>query len=154
MTSQSTLLLCAYVAAVLLLAMPMGRWLGVVAVYALQRLQGALPLNPQGFAAVAPDSAFNTAVSFVTNTNWQGYAGESTLTHRQLLREVWGPGSVEHSHYLRIYLGHLRRKLESDPARPAHFLTKTGVGYHFVAQPFTTNAPQTSPTTPPPPTAP
>ena len=126
MTSQSTLLLCAYVAALLLLAIPMGRWLatiaqgrlirlqgfdnallrgcgaspereqgwreyatsvlvfnvlGVVAVYALQRLQGALPLNPQGFAAVAPDSAFNTAVSFVTNTNWQGYAGESTMSH-------------------------------------------------------------------------
>jgi two-component system, OmpR family, KDP operon response regulator KdpE len=57
------------------------------------------------------------------------------LTHRQLLREVWGPGSSEHSHYLRIYLGHLRRKLEIDPARPAHFLTETGVGYRFVAQP-------------------
>ena len=58
------------------------------------------------------------------------------LTHRQLLREVWGPGSVEHSHYLRIYLGHLRRKLEADPARPVHFLTETGVGYRFVAVPM------------------
>jgi two-component system KDP operon response regulator KdpE len=47
---------------------------------------------------------------------------------------VWGPGSIEHNHYLRIYLGHLRRKLESDPARPVHFLTETGVGYRFVAQ--------------------
>ena len=56
------------------------------------------------------------------------------LTHRQLLREVWGPASVEHNHYLRIYLGHLRRKLETDPARPVHFLTETGVGYRFVAQ--------------------
>lgn len=53
--------------------------LGVVAVYALQRLQGLLPLNPQGFGAVTPDSAFNTAISFVTNTNWQGYSGESTM---------------------------------------------------------------------------
>ena len=53
--------------------------LGVLAVYALQRLQGGLPLNPAGMAAIAPDSAFNTAVSFVTNTNWQGYAGESTM---------------------------------------------------------------------------
>ncbi|EYS85642.1 ATPase [Cupriavidus sp. SK-4] len=53
--------------------------LGVVAVYALQRLQGVLPLNPQGFGAVSPDSAFNTAISFVANTNWQGYAGESTM---------------------------------------------------------------------------
>ena len=56
------------------------------------------------------------------------------LTHRQLLREVWGPGHVEHSHYLRIYMGHLRRKLEIDPAQPAHFLTETGVGYRFIAQ--------------------
>ena len=57
------------------------------------------------------------------------------LTHRQLLGEVWGPGNVEHSHYLRIYMGHLRRKLEADAARPVHFLTETGVGYRFVAQP-------------------
>ena len=55
--------------------------LGVVAVYALQRLQAQLPLNPQGFAGVSPDSAFNTAVSFVTNTNWQGYGGETTMSH-------------------------------------------------------------------------
>ena len=54
------------------------------------------------------------------------------LTHRQLLRKVWGPGSVEHNHYLRIYMGHLRRKLEIDPAQPEHFLTETGVGYRFV----------------------
>lgn len=47
--------------------------LGVLAVYALQRWQAVLPLNPQGMAAVSPDSAFNTAISFVTNTNWQGY---------------------------------------------------------------------------------
>ena len=125
MTSQMIVLLVGYVAAVLMLAVPMGRWLaalgtgrlarlqrfdtallrlfgaaperehgwrdyatallvfnvlGVVAVYALQRLQGALPLNPQGLAAIAPDSAFNTAISFVTNTDWQGYAGESTMS--------------------------------------------------------------------------
>ena len=55
--------------------------LGVVAVYALQRLQGWLPLNPQGLANVGADSAFNTAVSFVSNTNWQAYAGESTMSH-------------------------------------------------------------------------
>jgi K+-transporting ATPase ATPase A chain len=53
--------------------------LGGLIVYGLQRLQLALPLNPQGFAAVSPDSSFNTAVSFITNTNWQGYSGESTM---------------------------------------------------------------------------
>jgi K+-transporting ATPase ATPase A chain len=55
--------------------------LGVLAVYALQRLQADLPLNPQGMAAVSPDSAFNTAISFVTNTNWQGYGGEATMSY-------------------------------------------------------------------------
>ncbi len=55
--------------------------LGVIVVYALQRLQGALSLNPQGLGAVSPDSSFDTAISFVTNTNWQGYAGESTMSH-------------------------------------------------------------------------
>ena len=53
------------------------------------------------------------------------------LTHRHLLREVWGPSFVESSHYLRIYVGHLRQKLEADPAQPKHILTETGVGYRF-----------------------
>lgn len=53
------------------------------------------------------------------------------LTHRQLLRDVWGPGHGERSHYLRIYIGHLRQKLEAEPARPSHLLTETGVGYRF-----------------------
>ena len=55
--------------------------LGVLAVYALQRLQADLPLNPQGMGAISPDSAFNTAISFVTNTNWQGYGGEATMSY-------------------------------------------------------------------------
>ncbi|MDE2136617.1 MAG: potassium-transporting ATPase subunit KdpA [Gammaproteobacteria bacterium] len=55
--------------------------LGALVVYALQRLQLWLPLNPQHFANVSPDSAFNTAVSFITNTNWQGYSGESTMSY-------------------------------------------------------------------------
>src|SRR5512144_1798025 len=55
------------------------------------------------------------------------------LTHRHLLREVWGPSFVESSHYVRIYVGHLRQKLEDDPAQPRHFLTETGVGYRFQA---------------------
>lgn len=56
-------------------------FLGALAVYALQRLQGGLPLNPQAFPAVGPDSAFNTAISFATNTNWQGYGGEATMSY-------------------------------------------------------------------------
>ena len=55
--------------------------LGVLVLYALQRLQVVLVLNPAGMAAVSPDSSFNTAVSFVTNTNWQGYSGEATMSY-------------------------------------------------------------------------
>ena len=65
-----------YAAAILLFNV-----LGVFVVYGLQRLQSGLPLNPQAFGAVSPDSAFNTAISFVTNTNWQGYGGESTMSY-------------------------------------------------------------------------
>jgi K+-transporting ATPase ATPase A chain len=54
---------------------------GFVTLYALQRLQGVLPFNPQKLGAISPDSSFNTAVSFVTNTNWQGYGGETTMSY-------------------------------------------------------------------------
>ena len=54
------------------------------------------------------------------------------LTHRQLLREVWGPSHAGQSHYLRIYMGHLRQKLELDPAQPQHLLTETAVGYRLI----------------------
>jgi K+-transporting ATPase ATPase A chain len=63
------------------LAMLLFNALGLLVVYALQRLQGALPLNPQGLGAVSPDSSFNTATSFATNTNWQGYGGEVTMSY-------------------------------------------------------------------------
>jgi K+-transporting ATPase ATPase A chain len=63
------------------LAMLAFNMLGLFAVYILQRLQGWLPLNPQGLGAVSPDSSFNTAVSFATNTNWQGYGGETTMSY-------------------------------------------------------------------------
>jgi K+-transporting ATPase ATPase A chain len=54
---------------------------GFVLLYALQRFQNVLPLNPQGFDAVPADLAFNTSISFITNTNWQNYAGETTMSH-------------------------------------------------------------------------
>ncbi|MFJ4288262.1 two-component system response regulator KdpE [Cupriavidus sp. NPDC089707] len=53
------------------------------------------------------------------------------MTHRELLREVWGPAHSESSQYLRVYMGHLRHKLEADPAQPAHLLTEVGLGYRF-----------------------
>ena len=126
MTSQAWILLAVYSIVLLLLAIPMGRYiahvmdgrlrfasrienglfrvcgikadhdmgwlsyalaillfnmLGVLAIYALQRLQLWLPLNPQGLGNVSPDSSFNTAISFVANTNWQGYSGEQTMSY-------------------------------------------------------------------------
>ncbi|MBL0147379.1 MAG: potassium-transporting ATPase subunit KdpA [Ideonella sp.] len=130
MSAHAWTLLAAYLAVLLLLAWPLGKWLvavaegrfprwlaplekaerglyrlagvdagagmgwrpytialmafnglGVLAVYALQRLQAVLPLNPQGMAAIGADSSFNTAISFVTNTNWQGYAGEASMSY-------------------------------------------------------------------------
>ena len=56
------------------------------------------------------------------------------LTHRQILREVWGPNYVEHEHYVRVHMGHLRQKLEDDPAQPRHLVTETAVGYRLVSQ--------------------
>jgi K+-transporting ATPase ATPase A chain len=61
------------------IAMLLFNVLGAIVIYGLQRLQLFLPLNPQKFAAVSPESSFNTAISFITNTNWQGYSGESTM---------------------------------------------------------------------------
>jgi potassium-transporting ATPase potassium-binding subunit len=54
---------------------------GILLVYAMERLQGVLPLNPQGFAAPTPDLSWNTAVSFATNTDWQSYGGETTMSY-------------------------------------------------------------------------
>ncbi len=55
------------------------------------------------------------------------------LTHRMILREVWGPSHVEHNHYVRVYMQHLRQKLEDDPAQPRHLTTETAVGYRLIA---------------------
>ena len=62
---------------------------------------------------------------FVTN------AGK-VLTHRHILREVWGPAYIEQGHYVRVHMGHLRQKLEDDPAQPLHLVTETAVGYRLV----------------------
>ncbi len=67
---------------------------------------------------------FRLLCAFLANTG-------KVMTQRHLLREVWGPSCVESNHYLRVYVGHLRQKLEDDPTQPKYFLTETGVGYRF-----------------------
>jgi two-component system KDP operon response regulator KdpE len=61
------------------------------------------------------------------------HAGK-VVTHRQLLREVWGPNAEDQSHYLRVYMAHLRRKLEKNPAQPRYLLTEAGVGYRLLTE--------------------
>jgi two-component system KDP operon response regulator KdpE len=56
------------------------------------------------------------------------------VTHPQLLREVWGPGHDSQAHYVRVYMAHLRHKLEAEPARPRYLLTEPGVGYRLVTE--------------------
>lgn len=58
---------------------------------------------------------------------------DCVLTHRQILKSVWGPSHVEDSHYVRVYMGHLRKKLEQDPTQPEHLMTESSVGYRFIA---------------------
>ena len=61
------------------------------------------------------------------------YAGK-VVTQRQLLRDVWGPNAADQAHYLRVYMAHLRRKLEAEPARPRYLITEPGVGYRLLAE--------------------
>jgi two-component system, OmpR family, KDP operon response regulator KdpE len=72
-----------------------------------------------------------TPIEYRLLTTLVRHAGR-VLTHQQLLREVWGPTHTENQHYLRVYMGHLRQKLESDPAQPVHIVTETGVGYRLM----------------------
>ena len=57
---------------------------------------------------------------------------DCVLTHRQVLSAVWGAHHLEDTHYLRVYMGHLRRKIEADPSQPRHLVTEAGIGYRFV----------------------
>ncbi|VTU21471.1 KDP operon transcriptional regulatory protein KdpE [Variovorax sp. PBL-H6] len=57
---------------------------------------------------------------------------QCVLSHRQLLQAVWGPSHSQDTHYLRVYMGQLRKKIEHDPAQPRHLVTETGIGYRFV----------------------
>jgi two-component system, OmpR family, KDP operon response regulator KdpE len=74
-----------------------------------------------------------TPIEYRLLTTLIRHAGK-VVTHRQLLKEVWGPQSVNETHYLRVYMGHLRHKVEADPARPRILLTEPGVGYRLAPE--------------------
>ncbi len=82
---------------------------------------------------VGDDEIHLTPIQYRLLTTLVKYAGK-VITHRQLLKEVWGPGNAEETHYLRVYMAQLRRKLEADPARPQYLLTEPGVGYRLASQ--------------------
>jgi two-component system, OmpR family, KDP operon response regulator KdpE len=73
-----------------------------------------------------------TPIEYRLLTALAKHAGR-VITHRQLLKEVWGPDSVFETHYLRVYMAQLRRKIESDPARPRYLLTEAGIGYRLAS---------------------
>nr|WP_314627462.1 two-component system response regulator KdpE [uncultured Noviherbaspirillum sp.] len=114
-----------------------------IRVHLRRRHAGTGPDMPVfGFGSVVLDLAARTVtrdgqplhltpIEFRLLATLARHAGR-VLTHTQLLREVWGPGHAERSHYLRVYMGHLRQKIEADPARPVHIITETGVGYRLV----------------------
>jgi two-component system KDP operon response regulator KdpE len=74
-----------------------------------------------------------TPIEYRLMTTLIKYAG-MVVTHRQLLREVWGPDNVYETHYLRVYMAQLRRKIGADPAQPRYLLTEPGVGYRLAAR--------------------
>ena len=101
--------------------------------------EAAVPIIEFGDVAVdlsrrvvlrAGEEVHLTPIEYRLLSTLLGHPGK-VLTQRNLLREIWGPSYVESSHYLRVYVGHLRQKLEEDPTQPKHFLTETGVGYRF-----------------------
>ena len=106
----------------------------------LARLRVLLRRHARGGAGSAAEISFGderggqhvhlTAMEYRLLAALLAHRGK-VMTHRELLREVWGPSHVESNHYLRIYMGHLRQKLEADPAQPVYLLTEIGVGYRF-----------------------
>ncbi|HAM56258.1 MAG TPA: hypothetical protein DCQ64_12995 [Candidatus Rokubacteria bacterium] len=73
-----------------------------------------------------------TPIEYKLLTTLVRHAGR-VATHQQLLREVWGPAHTDQAHYVRVYMAHLRHKLEAEPARPRYLLTEPGVGYRLAA---------------------
>ena len=107
-----------------------------------QRQQGAAPGTKISFGSIAVDLELRsvsrsnealhlTPIEYRLLTYLLANAGK-VLTHRQLLREVWGPSQMDNTPSLRVFMTHLRQKIEDDPSQPKHLLTETGVGYRFV----------------------
>ena len=82
---------------------------------------------------VGEKQVYLTPIEYKLLTTLVRHAGK-VVTHQQLLREVWGPSHTEQTHYVRVYMAHLRHKLEAEPARPRYLLTEPGVGYRLASE--------------------
>lgn len=105
--------------------------LGLLVVYGLQRFQAALPLNPQGLGAVTPDSSWNTAVSFATNTNWQGYGGEVTMSYLSQMLGLAAQNFVSAAMGMAVLIAFIRG-IASTPVSSPLQRVKRGVGNFWV----------------------
>jgi K+-transporting ATPase ATPase A chain len=110
--------------------------IGLVFVYILQRIQGILPLNPQRLGAVTPDSSWNTAVSFATNTNWQGYAGETTMSYLTQMLGLTVQNFVSAATGMAVLIALIRGIVRSPRSEPHFQYSKMGrqrwVGNYWV----------------------
>lgn len=100
---------------------------GQESVFEVQTLRVDLPRRR---VFVSGTETHLTPIEYRLLTTLIRHAGK-VVTHRQLLKEVWGPDSVQETHYLRVYMGHLRHKIEADPTQPRILLTEPGVGYRL-----------------------
>ncbi|MGA9750801.1 MAG: potassium-transporting ATPase subunit KdpA [Acidobacteriota bacterium] len=109
---------------------------GLLAVYALQRFQGFLPLNPLHLGAVSPDSSFNTAVSFATNTNWQGYAGENTMSYLTQMAGLAVQNFLSAASGLAVLVALIRGIVRREQKTIGNFWTDTVRGVLYILLPL------------------
>jgi K+-transporting ATPase ATPase A chain len=119
-----------------LLAMLLCNLFGLLAVYALQRFQAYLPLNPQSFPNVPPDLAFNTASSFATNTNWQSYAGESTLSYLTQMMALTVQNFISAATGMSLLMALIRGIVRHDSEKLGNFWVDTFRGIFYILLPL------------------
>lgn len=119
-----------------LLAMLVFNFFGFLGVYAIQRLQFFLPLNPQNFPAVSPDLAFNTAASFITNTDWQAYGGESTLSYLTQMTALTVQNFLSAATGLALLVAFIRGLVRHETTTLGNFWTDTVRGTLYILLPL------------------
>jgi K+-transporting ATPase ATPase A chain len=119
-----------------LFSMLLFNFLGIIFVYVIQRLQHILPLNPQGFAGVTPDLSFNTAASFVTNTNWQAYSGESSLSYLTQMLALTVQNFLSAATGLAILIAMIRGFVRHETSNLGNFWVDTVRSIYYILLPL------------------